>query len=312
MNGSTLVASVGVKLGGICRKPRTPTDVGGRGGSGLQPQDPLFSVFCLLVRLKRLRRLERGAAMLGVLVLLSPLIPLVVMVPPPNLPPVGCRRCCDHLEPEEGSGVPPPTGGFTHVPEVRTYINMTILKGDNGERGDRGTPGKAGPEGPPGARGPAGPKGTKGQAGLPGDACKIQYSAFSVGRRKSLHSLESYQALVFDTVFVNLDEHFDMFQGKFLCRIPGVYFFNVNIHTWNFKETYLHIMQNEAEQAIVYAQPSDRSIMQSQSVMLQLELGHEVWIRLYKRERENAIYSDDVDVYITFNGYLIKAAVEGE
>ncbi|KAE8282952.1 Complement C1q tumor necrosis factor-related protein 1 Precursor [Larimichthys crocea] len=164
-------------------------------------------------------------------------------------------------------------------------FNMTILKGDKGDRGDRGTP---------------------------GDPCKIQYSAFSVGRRKSLHSLESYQALAFDTVFVNLEEHFDMFKGKFICRIPGIYYFNVNIHTWNFKETYLHIMQNDAEKAIVYAQPSDRSIMQSQSVMLELDLSHEVWIRLYKRERENAVYSDDVDVYITFNGYLIKASVEGK
>ncbi|XP_049925215.1 complement C1q tumor necrosis factor-related protein 6 [Epinephelus moara] len=245
--------------------------------------------------------------MLGALVLLS-LTSLVALVPPP---PVPCRQCCDDLEPPEGSGAQPPTGGFSHVPEVRTYINMTILKGDKGDRGDRGTPGKPGQEGPPGSRGPTGSKGAKGQAGPPGDPCKVQYSAFSVGRRKSLHSLDSYQGLVFDTVFVNLDDHFNMFNGKFICHVPGIYFFNVNIHTWNFKETYLHIMHNDTEQAIVYAQPSDRSIMQSQSVMLELELKDEVWIRLYKRERENAVYSDDVDVYITFNGYLIKGSVEG-
>ncbi|XP_059204261.1 complement C1q tumor necrosis factor-related protein 1-like [Centropristis striata] len=248
--------------------------------------------------------------MLGVLVLLS-LISLVALVPPPSAPTVPCRQCCDDLEPAEGSGAQPPTGGYNHVPEVRTYINMTILKGDKGDRGDRGTPGKAGLEGPPGSRGPMGPKGSKGPAGPSGDPCKVQYAAFSVGRRKSLHSLESYQTLVFDTVFVNLDDHFNMFDGKFLCHVPGVYFFNVNIHTWNFKETYLHIMLNDREQAIVYAQPSDRSIMQSQSLMLELGLKDEVWIRLYKRERENAIYSDDVDVYITFNGYLIKGSTEG-
>ncbi|XP_019962174.2 complement C1q tumor necrosis factor-related protein 6 isoform X2 [Paralichthys olivaceus] len=247
--------------------------------------------------------------MLGVLLILS-LSSLVALVPPPRSPPALCRRCCDDLEPEEGSGEQPTTAGFNHVPEVRTYINMTILKGDKGERGDRGTPGKAGPEGPPGSGGPMGSKGTKGDAGLPGDPCKVQYSAFSVGRRKSLHSLESYQALLFDTVFVNLDSHFNMFEGKFLCHVPGIYFFNVNIHTWNFKETYVHIMRNDKEQAIVYAQPSDRSIMQSQSLLLELEMSDEVWVRLYKRERENAVYSDDVDVYITFNGYLIKASVE--
>lgn len=196
--------------------------------------------------------------------------------------------------------------------EQQPYSDEQPCAGDKGDRGDRGTPGKPGPEGPTGSPGPTGTKGSKGQAGPPGDLCRRQHSAFSVGRRKAVHSLESYQALLFDTVFVNLEHQFDMFKGKFACRVPGVYFFNVNIHTWNFKETYLHIMRNEEEQTIVYAQPSDRSIMQSQSVMLELEQGDEVWIRLYKRERENAIYSDDVDVYITFNGYLIRGSTEAK
>ncbi|XP_017272037.1 complement C1q tumor necrosis factor-related protein 6 [Kryptolebias marmoratus] len=247
--------------------------------------------------------------MLGVLVLLSLSSP-VVSVPHPSGPPGPCRQCCDHLGAAEGSGSQPTPMEFSRVPEIRTYINMTILKGDKGDRGDRGTPGKAGQEGPPGSQGPEGSKGSKGQAGLPGEPCKAQHSAFSVARRKSLHSNDAYQALIFDTVFVNLDDDFDMFKGKFLCRVAGVYFFNVNIHTWNFKETYLHIMQNDAERAIVYAQPSDRSIMQSQSLMLTLRTGDQVWVRLYKRERENAIYSDDFDIYITFNGYLIKSTEE--
>ncbi|XP_029583185.1 complement C1q tumor necrosis factor-related protein 1 [Salmo trutta] len=241
-------------------------------------------------------------------------LPLVITVPPPGgAPPAPCRRCCDDLELQKGPPAPQ-TGDqksdLNQMPEVRTYINMTILKGDKGNRGDRGTPGKSGEEGATGSRGPMGPKGTKGQAGPPGDPCKIQEAAFSVGRRKSLHSVDYYQALVFDTEFVNLHGHFDMFKGKFNCHVPGIYFFNVNIHTWNFKETYLHIMRNDKEQAIVYAQPSERSIMQSQSLMLPLELNDEVWVRLYKRERENAVYSDDVDVYITFNGYLIKPTLE--
>uniref|UniRef100_A0A8C7JE56 C1q domain-containing protein n=1 Tax=Oncorhynchus kisutch TaxID=8019 RepID=A0A8C7JE56_ONCKI len=216
--------------------------------------------------------------------LLTPVLlflPLVIPVPPQgNASPAPCRRCCDDLEPQE----------------VRTFINMTILKGDKGNSGDRGTPGKSGEEGAPGSRGPMGPKGTKGQASPPGDSFKNQDAAFSVGRRKSLHSVDYYQALVFDTEFVNLHGHFDMFKGKFYCYVPGIYFFNINIHTWNFKETYLHIMRNDKEQAI--------------SLMLPLELSDEVWVRLYKRERENTVYSDDVDVYITFNGYLIKPTLE--
>ncbi|KAL4658102.1 complement C1q tumor necrosis factor-related protein 1-like [Arapaima gigas] len=243
-----------------------------------------------------------GAAMVGLFLFL---LPLAASVPPPSGASTRlCHRCCDHVD--SAGGTPSQTTIPNQMPEVRTYINMTILKGDKGDRGDRGTPGKAGLEGPPGSRGATGPKGSKGQAGAPGDPCKMQYSVFSVGRRKALHSVDYYQALVFDTVFVNLDEQFNMFKGKFYCYVPGIYFFNLNIHTWNFKETYLHLMQNDQAKVIVYAQPSDRSIMQSQSVMLELEQNDEVWVRLYKRERENAIYSDDVDVYITFNGYLVK------
>ncbi|XP_028842797.1 complement C1q tumor necrosis factor-related protein 1 isoform X2 [Denticeps clupeoides] len=243
--------------------------------------------------------MNTGAVMFGVLVPPLLILPFVTSVPHHSSPPTEtCRRCCDSLGPAER-----PPG---HTPEIRTIINMTILKGDKGDRGDKGTPGKSGQEGSTGWRGPEGPKGAKGNAGPPGDPCKTHHAAFSVGRRKALHSEENYQVLVFDTVFVNLDKHFDMFSGKFRCHVPGVYFFNVNVHTWNFKETYLHVMQNEQERAIVYAQPSDRSIMQSQSLMLPLDLGDDVWLRLYKHERENAIYSDDVDIYITFNGYLIK------
>uniref|UniRef100_A0A8C6XAA1 C1q and TNF related 6 n=1 Tax=Naja naja TaxID=35670 RepID=A0A8C6XAA1_NAJNA len=175
----------------------------------------------------------------------------------------GCKRCCDSLdvpETSEGSlgGDRPQALPFV-MPEVRPYINITILK---------------------------------------------------VGRKKALHSNEGYQALIFDTVFVNLYSHFDMFKGKFYCYVAGLYFFSLNVHTWNFKETYMHVMRNDQEEVILYAQPSDRSIMQSQSLMLELRENDEVWVRLYKRQRDNAIYSDDVDVYITFSGYLIKPSLE--
>uniref|UniRef100_A0A8D0H6I5 C1q and TNF related 6 n=1 Tax=Sphenodon punctatus TaxID=8508 RepID=A0A8D0H6I5_SPHPU len=226
----------------------------------------------------------------------------------------GCRHCCDSLDSHGSSEAH--TGTTSHhslpypMPEVRPYINITILKGDKGDQGEPGSPGKWGKEGPPGERGAQGPKGSKGQMGAPGDPCKHQYAAFSVGRKKALHSSESYQALIFDTVFVNLYGHFDMFKGKFYCYVAGLYFFSLNIHTWNFKETYMHIMRNDHQEVILYAQPSDRSIMQSQSLMLELQENDEVWVRLYKRERENAIYSDNVDIYITFSGYLIKPSLE--
>ncbi|KAG9350298.1 hypothetical protein JZ751_026652 [Albula glossodonta] len=215
-----------------------------------------------------------------------------------------CRRCCDPEE--EAPQYPYPYPQYQVVPQ----INITILKGEKGESGERGPYGKSGRSGQMGPRGPHGIKGAKGNMGASGEPCKSYYAAFSVGRKKALHSNDYYQTLVFDTQFVNLYNHFNMFTGKFYCYIPGIYYFSLNVHTWNQKETYLHVMKNEQEMAILYAQPSDRSIMQSQSFMLELEQNDEVWVRLFKGERENAVFSDDFDTYITFSGYLIKAKSE--
>lgn len=190
----------------------------------------------------------------------------------------------------------------THVPPVPP--------GEKGDRGDRGLQGKPGKTGSAGGRGHAGPKGQKGSAGAPGDRCKALYAAFSVGRKKPLHSGAYYQPLIFDTEFVNLYEHFNMFTGRFCCYVPGVYFFSLNVHTWNQKETYLHVMKNEAEAVILYAQASDRSIMQSQSLLLELRERDEVWVRQFRGERDNAVFSDEFDTYVTFSGYLVKPALE--
>ncbi|KAE8578947.1 hypothetical protein XENTR_v10023845 [Xenopus tropicalis] len=223
-----------------------------------------------------------------------------------------CVRCCDDSE----KPVSNPTKSRVKqyilypAPKFQPHIDMTILKGDKGENGEEGQAGRSGRDGEPGPPGALGEKGQKGQRGPSGNSCKNQYAAFSVARRKSLHSTDYFQPVIFDTVFVNLYEHFNMFSGIFFCYIPGIYFFNLNVHTWNLKETYLHIIKNSQEVAMLYAQPSDRSIMQSQSIMLDLQEKDEVWVRMFKRERENAIYSDDTDVYIIFNGYLIRPATE--
>uniref|UniRef100_A0A8C3WHD5 C1q and TNF related 6 n=1 Tax=Catagonus wagneri TaxID=51154 RepID=A0A8C3WHD5_9CETA len=222
-----------------------------------------------------------------------------------------CRRCCDPEDPLVLADAPAvssacPSAPPYVLPEVRPYINITILKGDKGDRGLLGTPGKLGREGPRGERGPQGTKGAKGQVGSPGSPCQMRFSAFSVGRKTALHSSEGYQPLLFDTVFVNPDGHFDLAAGHFVAPLRGLYFFSLNVHSWNFKETYVHVVHNDEAAVILYAQPSDRSIMQSQSVMLALAPGDRVWARLFKRERENAVYSDDIDTYITFSGHLIK------
>nr|XP_014425246.1 complement C1q tumor necrosis factor-related protein 1 [Pelodiscus sinensis]XP_025036720.1 complement C1q tumor necrosis factor-related protein 1 [Pelodiscus sinensis]XP_025036721.1 complement C1q tumor necrosis factor-related protein 1 [Pelodiscus sinensis]XP_025036722.1 complement C1q tumor necrosis factor-related protein 1 [Pelodiscus sinensis] len=227
---------------------------------------------------------------------------------------LSCVRCCGPSEQPVSVAssryVRMSSNPAYSLPKVQPTIDITILKGEKGDTGEKGIAGGSGKEGERGLRGFHGQKGQKGHIGPPGNSCKLLYAAFSVGRRKPLHSSDYFQHVTFDTEFVNLYQHFSMFTGKFFCYVPGIYFFNLNVHTWNFKETYLHLMKNNQEVAILYAQPSDRSIMQSQSLMLELWEGDEVWVRMFKRERENGIYSEESDTYITFNGHLIKPATE--
>lgn len=70
--------------------------------------------------------------MFGGILPLVLLLPLVASVPPSKAPPRFCRRCCDHLGPPES----PSTHAATpqQMPEVRTFINMTILKGTSAVR----------------------------------------------------------------------------------------------------------------------------------------------------------------------------------
>ncbi|XP_007955688.1 complement C1q tumor necrosis factor-related protein 8 [Orycteropus afer afer] len=196
------------------------------------------------------------------------------------------------------------------LPHVRPTIDITILKGAKGELGARGCSGPSGKEGPPGVWGLQGRKGQKGQAGPPGTPCQRTYSAFSVGRREGLHNRGSAQAVSFDTELVNLGGSFDLVAGRFRCTEPGVYFLSLTVHAWNYKETYLHVMRNRQAAAMLYAQPSERSIMQTQSLLLPLAAGDAVWVRLFQRDRDSAIYGEPGDLYMTFSGHLVKPDAE--
>ncbi|XP_036134440.1 complement C1q tumor necrosis factor-related protein 8 [Molossus molossus] len=230
-----------------------------------------------------------------------------------GLPQQPCVRCCRPAwSPTAPGSYPPESEGemWGQLPYVRPIIDISILKGEKGEIGVRGHPGSRGKEGPPGSLGLRGQKGQKGQVGPPGTPCQRAYAAFSVGRRAGLHSTGAFQVVTFDTELVNLDGAFSLVSGHFLCAVPGVYFLSLTVHTWNYKETYLHIMRNQQAAAVLYAQPSERSVMQTQSLLLPLAARDAVWVRMFQRDRDNAIYGEHGDLYITFSGHLVKPATE--
>ncbi|XP_012866731.1 PREDICTED: complement C1q tumor necrosis factor-related protein 8 [Dipodomys ordii] len=191
-----------------------------------------------------------------------------------GLPGQPCVPCCHQAgspavasRPDAWASAGDPWAGPPHVCPT---IDITILKGEKGQEGVRGRSGRSGKGGPPGPRGQPGHKGQKGQAGPPGTPCRRPHTAFSVGRREGLQSADGFRAVPFDTALVNVDAAFDLAAGRFRCAVPGIYFLSLHVHTWSYKEAYLHIMLDQRPAAVLFAQPSEHSRMQAQSLLLPL------------------------------------------
>uniref|UniRef100_A0A3B3DR48 Complement C1q tumor necrosis factor-related protein 4 n=1 Tax=Oryzias melastigma TaxID=30732 RepID=A0A3B3DR48_ORYME len=123
-------------------------------------------------------------------------------------------------------------------------------------------------------------------------------SAFSAARTNSMEGGPK-MTVTFDVVYVNIGGDFDAKAGLFRCRIPGAYYFSFTVGKFPHKDLSVMLMKNRNEvQAIVAGHRRA-----SQSVMLQLEFGDTIWLRLHGDPRY-ALYSN-TGHYTTFNGYLV-------
>ncbi|XP_076853147.1 C1q-related factor isoform X2 [Brachyhypopomus gauderio] len=237
-----------------------------------------------------------------------------------------CRMVCDPYL-SKGTAAGPASGTASTSSSAQAEAEVLADRGDvpppstlvQGPQGKPGRPGKPGPPGPPGEPGPPGPmgppgdRGDRGRGGSPGlggngAVSTVTYNthprvAFYAGL-KNPH--EGYEILKFDDVVTNLGNNYDGTLGKFVCSVPGTYFFiyHVLMRGGDGTSMWADLCKNGQVRASAIAQDADQNYdYASNSVILHLDAGDEVYIKL----DGGKAHGGNNNKYSTFSGFILYA-----
>ncbi|XP_072263836.1 adiponectin isoform X2 [Pyxicephalus adspersus] len=176
--------------------------------------------------------------------------------------------------------------------------------GKNGEKGDTGEPGVPGQKGEVGNQGPQGPEGPRGFPGARGEMGESPFllrSAFSMGLtgRVSIPNVP----IRFTKAFYNDQRHYDESTGKFRCNIRGLYLFTYHLTVY-MKDVKVGLYKNNKPIMFTFDQFQANNVDQaSGSILLNLDVGDEVWLQVYGDEF-GGIYGDNLNDS-SFSGILL-------
>uniref|UniRef100_A0A087XT76 C1q and TNF related 2 n=1 Tax=Poecilia formosa TaxID=48698 RepID=A0A087XT76_POEFO len=202
-------------------------------------------------------------------------------------------------------------------------------KGNGGDPGRPGNPGKPGVKGREGVIGKAGPRGAKGLRGSPGVAGKqgkkgelgdrgqegppggcncgtAARSAFSVAVTKSYP--KERMPINFSRILLNEGNHYNASSGKFVCQIPGVYYFTYDITLAN-KHLAIGLVHNGQYKIKTFDANTGNHDVASGSTVLNLKQSDQVWLQIFYSE-QNGLFFDPFWTDSTFTGFLIYADQE--
>nr|XP_033804811.1 complement C1q tumor necrosis factor-related protein 7 [Geotrypetes seraphini]XP_033804821.1 complement C1q tumor necrosis factor-related protein 7 [Geotrypetes seraphini] len=187
--------------------------------------------------------------------------------------------------------------------------------GANGEKGDQGESGKQGPTGTRGDKGKVGThgplglkgdKGPRGEVGSPG-ICKcgsiMLKSAFSVGITTSYP--EERLPIVFNKVLFNEGDNYSPSTGKFICAIPGIYYFSYDITLAN-KHLAIGLVHNGEYRIKTFDANTGNHDVASGSTVMYLKPEDEVWLEIFYTD-QNGLFSDPTWADSLFSGFLLYA-----
>lgn len=203
---------------------------------------------------------------------------------------------------------------------------LTLWSGDPGRTGNQGKPGvkgregvigKAGPRGlkglrgSPGISGKRGPKGQNGEVGQEGPVGRCNCdtaarSAFSVAMTKSYP--KERIPIRFSRILLNEGNHYNTSSGKFVCVIPGVYYFTYDITVAN-KHLAIGLLHNGQYKIKTFDANTGNHDVASGSTVLHLQKDDQVWLQIFYSE-QNGLFFDPFWTDSTFTGFLIYADQE--
>lgn len=190
--------------------------------------------------------------------------------------------------------------GAPGAPGMRTGIRG--LKGDPGEPGPPGSPGKVGFPGPSGPPGDRGPQGSRGPRGNPGNIRDQPRPAFSAVRR---NPPSGGNVVIFDTVITNQEEPYQNHSGRFVCAVPGFYYFTFQVVSkWDLCLYVVSASRGQTRRSVGFCDTNSRGIFQvvSGGTALELQRGDQVWIE--KDPAQGRIYQG-TEADSVFSGFLI-------
>ena len=132
-------------------------------------------------------------------------------------------------------------------------------------------------------------------------------SAFSAVRNTSFTPSTNLQDLPFTQTHTNVGEDFSIITGRFNCKIPGLYHFSYTIMTtWG---QAVQLVKNNVRINSVFRdsnslfRDTDRFGMNSNTAVLQLAIGDQVWLQSVSRGLE--IRSSNA-LFTTFSGINVE------
>ncbi|KAE8629180.1 hypothetical protein XENTR_v10000388 [Xenopus tropicalis] len=188
-------------------------------------------------------------------------------------------------------------------------LGPTGDRGDQGEMGKKGPVGEAGDNGELGPKGPLGPRGPKGERGERGEPgiCKcgniILKSAFSVGITTSYP--QERLPILFNKILFNEGEHYNPSVGKFICAIPGIYYFSYDITLAN-KHLAISLVHNGQYKIKTFDANTGNHDVASGSTLVYLKPEDEVWLEIFYTD-QNGLFSDPSWADSLFSGFLLYA-----